>query len=181
MNKKRFIIPGLLIIVGVAGWFTYSNYTDESRENIEKQTTENWKTYTNTTYRYAIKYPTSGFDVKDIKGIDGRVDIYPTQQPIEFGPVLSIVTLANETDLEKEIDNFIDEDKLVISKDTIVINGIKWVKLVYEDIGGVGPEFIMVNYFTIKNDYIYRMTYNETSRENNDIFEKMIETILFIN
>ena len=76
------------------------------------------------------------------------------------------------------MDSFIDKNKSVKERGYATINGTKWVKIRYLDISGAGPEATYVNYFAIKNGYMYTISYNEASKIDIDNFEKIVGTIL---
>ena len=114
-----------------------------------------------------------------------ELTIYPVPQPIEFGPRVVVSRNSDHITANTNVDTYADsifindKNKSVRERGYTTINGTKWVKIRYLDVSGAGPEMTYVNYFAIKNGYMYTINYNETSQVNNDNFEKIVGTIIF--
>ncbi len=153
-----------------------------------KDTLSDWQTLKSNDLGIEIKFPndyrSNTVNSKLVAASD--LTIYPVPQPIEFGPRLVVSRnsdhITANTNVDTWVDNIFstDKSKSVKERGYTTINGTKWVKVKYLDVSGAGPEMTYVNYFVIKNGYMYTINYNETSQINIDNFEKIVGTITFL-
>ncbi len=153
-----------------------------------KDTLSDWQTLKSNDLGIEIKFPndyrSNTVNSKLVAASD--LTIYPVPQPIEFGPRLVVSRnsdhITANTNVDTWVDNIFstDKSKSVKERGYTTINGTKWVKVKYLDVSGAGPEMTYVNYFVIKNGYMYTINYNETSQINTDNFEKIVGTITFL-
>lgn len=153
-----------------------------------KDTLSDWQTLKSSDLGIEIKFPNDyrSNTVNSKLVAASGFTIYPVPQPIEFGPRLGVSRnsdhITANTNVDTWVDNIFstDKSKSIKERGYTTINGTKWVKVRYLDMSGAGPEMTYVNYFVIKNGYMYTVSYNETSQINNDNFEKIIGTITFL-
>ncbi len=180
------------------GAYFYSIGLDKKSDSLEKilssfkivvakDTFSDWQTLISNDLGIEIKYPYNyRTDIVNSKLVGAsELTIYPVPQPIEFGPRLVISRNSDHiyanTSVDTYVDSFIDKYKSLKERGCATINGTKWTKVRYSDVSGVGPETTYVNYFAIKNGYMYAIRYNDASQVETSIFEKITTTIKFIS
>ncbi len=176
---KEMIING--------GTYFYSIGLDKKSDSLEKilSTFEiiaakdkfsDWQTIKSDDLEIEIKYP---YNYRaDI--VASGITIYPVPQPIEFGPYLDVSKklIPIDTDINTYVNNLFQENVSVKERGYQSINGVQWTKVKYLSMSGDGPDRTYVNYFAIRNEFMYRIVYGE-SAINNDNFEKIAGTIKF--
>ena len=131
MSKQKGIAAILIVILialAVGGYFVYTNYSNNrTRVNFPQPSSSpadetakpdsigaNWKTYTNSKYRYVIRYP-NDWDVVDVH-TDEKVTFGGKGSVENWPPLVSIHVFETPKFRKEDIPNYSPFDHKILEK-----------------------------------------------------------------
>ncbi len=155
-------------------------------ETEQKNETADWKTYTNEKYGFEIKYPNKWYFKEIERGIvEGGIYFSQYLPEEESGGTvftneslnISINQPAPQDSLLEFIENYLNlSASIKFEIENIKIDGIDAIKIkvVCDGVGCGNP-----HWFVIKNNNVYIFSSGLSSKNEIDIYEKMISTFKF--
>lgn len=154
------VIVGVLVVVGVGGYWGYQNFikkpTLEPGDEIPTDPTAGWKIYTNATYRYKIKYPADFYlhltGYRPLPPYGVRFGNHPTDKPsseyVHFDLDTTRTTMPAPPDQFPELLDLISKG---YTKTELTVAGRRAIRAVKPQAG------LSAVVYLIKGNYSYRL------------------------